>query len=144
MIVKRSALEIANSGKDIKFDCIDIWTGAGVEGEYDADASVIQQTLYDEFLNNMKPVEGLYTPIKEWSDKAAALYADASLDFVFIDAGHTYENASADIRAWLPKVKPGGHIAGHDYGSAPGVNRAVNELVSGFTVDVNSWIVQVK
>ena len=92
----------------------------------------------------MKPVEGLYTPIKEWSDKAAALYADASLDFVFIDAGHTYENASADIRAWLPKVKPGGHIAGHDYGSAPGVNRAVNELVSGFTVDVNSWIVQVK
>ena len=137
-------VEIAKSGKDIKFDCVDIWTGAGVVGEYDADESVKQQTLYDEFLAYMKPAEGLYTPVKEWSDKAAALYADASLDFVFIDAGHTYENASADIKAWLPKVKPGGFIAGHDYGSAPGVNRAVNELLTGFDVDINSWIVQVK
>jgi len=137
-------VEIANSGKDIKFDCIDIWTGAGVVGEYDADESVIKQTLYEEFLSNMAPVEHLYTPIKEWSDQAATLYADASLDFVFIDAGHTYENASADIRAWLPKVKPGGFIAGHDYGSAPGVNRAVNELLTEFTTSINSWIAQVK
>lgn len=137
-------VEIAKSNKAIKFDCVDIWTGAGTPGEYDNDASVQQQTLYDEFVNYMKPAEGLYTPVREWSDKAAALYEDASLDFVFIDAGHSYENVSADIKAWMPKVKPGGFIAGHDYGSADGVCRAVNELVTGFAVDGNSWLVQVK
>jgi len=136
-------VEIANSGKNIKFDCVDIWTGAGVPGEYDQDKSVQQQTLYEEFINYMKPVEGLYTPVKEWSDKAAALYQDRSLDFVFIDAGHTYENVSVDIRAWLPKVRSGGAIGGHDYGSAEGVSRAVNEQIKEFTLNRNSWMAQV-
>lgn len=136
-------VEIANSNKKIKFDCVDIWTGAGAIGEYDADKSVQDQTLYEEFNNNLLPVKSFYTPIKEWSDKAASQYADNSLDFVFIDAGHSYENAHADIQAWLPKVKTGGFLAGHDYGSAPGVNRAVNELLTGFDVDKNSWIIQV-
>lgn len=136
-------VEIANSNKQIQFDCIDIWTGAGTPGEYDADPSVVTQTLYGEFVQNMKPAEGLYTPVKEWSDKAANQYDDNSLDFVFIDAGHSYENASADIKAWLPKVKNGGFLAGHDYGSAPGVKQAVNELLTGFDVDKNSWIIQI-
>jgi len=137
-------VEIANSKKNIKFDCVDIWTGAGAPGEYDADASVQEQTLYDEFIAFMKPVQGLYNPVREWSDKAAVLYNDASLDFVFIDAGHSYENVIADIKAWLPKVKPGGFIGGHDYGSAEGVRQAVNELIAGYDVDGNSWIVQVQ
>lgn len=137
-------VEITNNRPDIKFDCIDIWTGAGTPGEYDTDISVQQQTLYEEFISFMKPVEGLYTPVREWSDKAAALYKDSSLDFVFIDAGHSYENVSADILAWLPKVKSGGFIGGHDYQSAEGVRRAVNELIPGFDVDGNSWLVQVQ
>ena len=136
-------VEIANSGKNIRFDCVDIWTGAGVPGEYDRDKSVKEQTLYEEFINYMKPVEGLYTPVKEWSDKAAARYQDRSLDFVFIDAGHAYENVSADIRAWLPKVKPGGAIGGHDYPSAEGVRRAVQEQINDFTLIRNSWMAQV-
>jgi len=136
-------VEIANSGKNIKFDCVDIWTGAGVTGEYDGDKSVQEQTLYEEFVNYMKPVEGLYTPVKEWSDKAAALYQDRSLDFVFIDAGHAYENVSADIRAWLPKVRPGGAIGGHDYPAAEGVQRAVQEQINEFTLINNSWMAKV-
>lgn len=57
---------------------------------------------------------------------------DASLDMVFIDADHNYESVKADIAAWLPKVKPGGIISGHDYsgdmyGSFPGVDQAVHE-----------------
>jgi predicted O-methyltransferase YrrM len=51
-------------------------------------------------------------------------------DFVFIDAAHDYDSVKADIQAWLPKVKPGGIIAGHDYCDAwPGVKKAVDELI---------------
>lgn len=136
-------VEIINSGKPIKFDCVDIWTGEGKPGEYENDPSVINQTLFDEFNNNMLPVKHVFTPIREWSDKAAERYADASLDFVFIDAGHSYENAIADIRAWLPKIKSGGTIAGHDYNSAPGVKKAVNEMFTDFKKDHSSWIVKI-
>jgi hypothetical protein len=136
-------VEIVNSNKSIKFDCVDIWTGEGRVGEYDKDPSVINQTLYNEFLENMSPVKHVFTPVREWSDKAAERYADASLDFVFIDAGHSYENAIADIRAWLPKVKPGGTIAGHDYTSAPGVKKAVDEVFKNIERSRGSWIVKI-
>jgi len=57
------------------------------------------------------------------------------LDSVFIDAGHEYENASADIQEWMPLIKKGGLICGHDYSTGfPGVMDAVNEFVPGFSV----------
>jgi len=48
------------------------------------------------------------------SDRAAELVGDASLDLVFIDGDHSYEQTLRDIRNWLPKVRPGGILCGHD------------------------------
>ena len=135
------AVEIARSGKQIQFDAIDIWTGAG--SGYAHDTAVQSQTLYEEFLNNIEPVKDFVKPIREWSAPAAALYADASLDFVFIDAGHDYDNITKDIRAWLPKVRPGGLLAGHDFFASADINRAVPELLSVFTVNGTSWLYQI-
>jgi hypothetical protein len=60
--------------------------------------------------------------------EAAPLVADGSLDLVFIDAVHLYEDVLADIRAWLPKVAPNGVLAGDDYQPAfRGLIAAVNE-----------------
>jgi hypothetical protein len=59
---------------------------------------------------------------------AAPLVPDGWADFVFIDAGHSYRAVQSDIRAWEPKVKPGGWFGGHDYHPKfPGVIRAVDE-----------------
>jgi len=134
------AVEIINSKKKIKFDCVDLWNGIGAEKEYDQ-FDKIKPILYDIFSKNLESVKDYYTPIKEYSDKAAELYKNKSLDFVFIDAGHEYEFIHADIKAWLPKVKKGGVIAGHDI-YAPGVKRAAEELVPGYIVKKSSWLYQ--
>ncbi len=39
---------------------------------------------------------------------------DETLDFVFIDAEHTYDAVLEDLNAWYPKVRSGGLIGGHD------------------------------
>lgn len=62
--------------------------------------------------------------------EAAARVQDESLDFVFIDGDHTYEGCKRDILAWMPKIKRGGWITGHDYHEFPGVKQAVDELLS--------------
>ena len=71
---------------------------------------------------------------------AAKLYADASLDFVFLDADHAYEATRAGILAFLPKVKPGGVLAGDDYTQEfPGVVQAVDELLPGKEIKGRSF-----
>ena len=134
------AVEIANSNKNIDFYCVDTWEGS-IEHKNNTEISM----LYDIFLNNMKPVESYYTPLKMKSLDAVSRFGDHSLDFVFIDGSHEYEDVKEDIKAWLPKVKPGGILAGHDYyikGTDwfPGVKRAVNEELSGFETSENCWI----
>jgi hypothetical protein len=78
--------------------------------------------------------------IRKYSMDALADFADESLDFVYIDANHSYENCKADIEGWSKKVKKGGIVAGHDYidrkGQADiyGVKQAVNELDEEVTI----------
>jgi hypothetical protein len=70
-------------------------------------------------------------PLQMDSVEAALHVKDASLDFVFIDADHSYAGVAADIDAWRCKVKPGGLLCGHDYlhPRFPGVAKAVDERV---------------
>lgn len=66
---------------------------------------------------------------KMTSEQAASSIPKGSLDFVFIDANHTYAEVKRDIVAWRPKVRRWGMVLGHDYSDRwPGVKRAVNEV----------------
>lgn len=125
-------VNIHNSGKNIKFDTIDTWKGSLAQEELTQDPSVLAGTLYDEFLQNIGPVRDQVNPIQMTSMEAVKLYEDDSLDFILIDGSHEYEDVRDDITAWLKKLKPGCMIAGDDY-EWPGVKRAVNELLPGFT-----------
>ena len=122
------AVEIINSGKNIKFDCIDTW-------EFPPNQNDIPESMYDglyeTFLKNIEPVKHIINPIKGTSWESASLYKDKSLDFVFIDAAHDYESVKKDITAWLPKIKDSGIIAGHDYAWCKDVENAVNEIFAG-------------
>lgn len=59
------------------------------------------------------------------------------LDFAFIDADHRTEAVIADIKHYLPMIKPGGFIAGHDidyrgtYYGADSVRNAVVKCFGG-------------
>jgi predicted O-methyltransferase YrrM len=135
------AVSIVNSGKQIKFDAVDTWRGSLDEEVHQQDPSVINDTLYDEFLANMEPVKDIVNPIRLTSVEAVELYEDNSLDFVLIDGSHKYEDVVADITRWMAKLKPGAMIAGDDY-EWPGVKQAVNELLPNFThfEQIGCWV----
>jgi cephalosporin hydroxylase len=123
-------VEIANSGKTIRFDCVDTWQGSACHqlGGIFQDEDCVHNRLLQKFQENLISVQHMFTAVQLPSLQAAKLYKDSSLDFVFIDADHEYESIVADIEAWLPKVKAGGYIAGHDYPYPP-VNLAVTQLL---------------
>lgn len=75
--------------------------------------------------NNEKNMALYFEAIKHYRNKvktlhmktaeAASKVGNESLDFVFIDAHHTYESVVNDVNLWAPKVKKAGIISGHDY-----------------------------
>jgi hypothetical protein len=131
------AVEIHNSGKSIRFDCVDPWNDLDPHPLIQNDPWVQSGKLYDKFLFNIDKVKHIITAKRGESISIANEYNDKSLDFVFIDGDHRYECVKADIEAWLPKVKPGGILAGHDYGWND-VTRAVQEVL-GTKVKSDPW-----
>jgi 16S rRNA C967 or C1407 C5-methylase (RsmB/RsmF family) len=73
---------------------------------------------YKKFIANLKNngvTNKHVTPIIADSSEASRLFDLESVDFVFVDANHSYEGVRRDILAWLPRMKKTGVIAGHDY-----------------------------
>lgn len=90
-------------------------------------------TIRPLFEQNMKDCEiaDLVEVLESDSVKATEHFKDGECSFVYIDAAHDFLSVVNDILAWLPKMKPGGTIAGHDYQSED-VRRAVYECLAGF------------
>tara|TARA_B110001452_G_scaffold9585_1_gene8207 strand:- start:549 stop:1628 length:1080 start_codon:yes stop_codon:yes gene_type:complete len=61
--------------------------------------------------------------VRKSSTDAAKDFADGSVDFVYLDARHTYDAVWEDLEAWWPKVRAGGIMAGEDYMDADEVWR---------------------
>jgi predicted O-methyltransferase YrrM len=77
-------------------------------------------------------------PVVGDSADVASHFADCSVDFVFVDADHSYKAVSRDLRAWQSKRKPGTLIAGHDWGWI-GVKVAVRETFGRVGVFESIW-----
>lgn len=81
--------------------------------------------------------------VKKTSEEAAKDFEDGSLDAVYIDAEHDEESVKKDIQTWLPKVKKGGYLSGHD-SWLPHVERLVKELNRDvYIYSDSSWIVKI-
>jgi glycosyl transferase family 25 len=138
------AVELKNSKKDIRFTCVDLWS---IEGNADFYNHYIEKIgdIFQAFKDNISRSHYDIGIIQKPSTEAANNYPDGSLEFVFIDANHDYEFVKQDIEAWLPKVKPGGYIGGHDYSGSDGhkgVVKAVDEAFPEKEIIGTSWLVK--
>jgi hypothetical protein len=88
-------------------------------------------TIYADAVENVKKFGDRVKIIHKTSVDAALDVANETLDFVFLDGDHSYEGVMADLEAWIPKIKKGGFIGGHDYANPNyvklGVDKAVTE-----------------
>jgi hypothetical protein len=92
--------------------CVDLW---GTYDTYDDSRNQADklEAAYREAVAALSPYHATITRAR--SLDAAATIPDGSLDFVYIDANHGEAFVRADLEAWVPKVKAGGIISGHDY-----------------------------
>lgn len=105
--------------------CVDTWAGT-VDGQflYRAPwmlASCARNLMEAHVSGNVRLIPA--TTIE------ASFWWTAPIDYLYVDADHSYDGVAADLRAWLPKLRPGGLILGDDYGSDmyPGVKQAWDE-----------------
>lgn len=122
---------------DLTLYMVDSWVEHDKDSEYAKSdyhgklPQVRQDELHDHTVNVTSFAKERAKIIRKDSLEAAKDFEDHSLDFVFIDADHTYEATKADIGAWMPKVKKGGLLCGHDYENERpgwGVKQAVDEI----------------
>lgn len=104
--------------------CIDAW------GEYweieDSQIMEYAEFSFDKMRSDYKNIH----KIKGTSIDSSNLFDDQTFDFVYIDAAHDFNSVVDDINSWVPKIKPGGIIGGHDYKYDPniGVYEAVRSI----------------
>ena len=131
---------VEQSGKKFKVIGIDTCRGSGLEGQRQKDyhGAVVAEgggtfagTLHKNVLDC--GYTDMISLVIADSVTASQMFADASIDWVHLDARHDCESVKADIQAWLPKIRSGGWLSGDDYDELkwPEVVKAVSELLPG-------------
>ena len=109
-------------------------------------------TLYDQFIANVIHAghTDVIVPFPTDSLTAAQFLKEKRMvaDVIYIDAGHDYDHALADIQAYWDIVRPGGVMFGDDYHlNWIGVVRAVHDFADSIAAVVNvgfkdKWLIQ--
>lgn len=109
-------------------DVCDLMLAESAEAAFDRLHDAVTLSLRHEFGERARI-------IREPASAAAQLFEPDSIDFVFVDGDHRYEQVRQDLEAWWPKVARGGVLMGDDW-AWPGVARAVEEFASSINRDV--------
>lgn len=114
-----SAAEIGVLHGDFSAPFMEIWKGRRL---YLVDPFMPTESYPgNKYAWNVDKVMGRF---KKWEERvfilcvesvcASACIKPESLDFVYVDADHSYEKVAEDLRIWWDRLKPGGVLAGHD------------------------------
>lgn len=129
---------------DLNIIAIDPWAPiANADEDYkDWDFAKIEREFWENVGEHLRRV----VMHRAMSLDAVEHFTRNSLDIVFIDAAHDYDNCLRDIAAWWPLVRDGGYLCGHDYQHKfPGVMRAVAKAFPLLRVALcpdSVWVVQ--
>jgi len=96
-----------------KLYLVDVWRS--IDDYVDKNNHDESLHIYNECINNTSEFADRSYMLRMDSKEASNLFQDNSLDFVYIDANHSYDGVMSDIEIWFPKVKVGGMVSGHDY-----------------------------
>lgn len=99
------------------------------------------ESSFREMAKNYENIE----IIKNYSKYASFGFSNNSLDLVYIDGEHTFEGVVSDIKSWLPKIKTGGYISGHDI-SQPQIIEGIKKFfdVKNLTkFSDESWLIKI-
>lgn len=144
----RTTMYLCATIHDIRITAVDTWTprpsndqpGQQDYVDWPHSESLTRLELFNDQMFN-KRIE----IVRKDTVLAAQDFADGAFDFVFVDADHSFEGCKNDIAAWMPKVRKGGMICGHDY-NWPTVAAAVQSF--GFpniaVFGDNVWVHQIK
>lgn len=95
-------------------------------------------SMFDIFKENITLIPNLEF-IHKTSVDAANLFKDESVDFIFIDGDHSEQAVYNDLKMYVPKVKKGGIISGHDW-FLESVRSAVITYATEHNVDYKSQL----
>ena len=97
---------------------------------------------YNDLLEFKAKHDNRVTLYRDFTINASTRVEDNSLDFIFIDADHTTQAVIDDLTVWIPKVKRGGFITGHDINMLT-VSIAVNSFYTEYSKGPdNVWYLQ--
>ncbi len=68
----------------------------------------------EEFKTNTRLCKNIIQ-YEDYSYNVVDNFEDNSIDFIYIDGDHSYAGVKRDVELFIPKVKNGGFIGGHDY-----------------------------
>ena len=97
----------------------------------------IVENAFDERMSEFTNV----TKKKMKSLEYAELIEDSSVDIVYLDGDHRHQAVIEDLEAWLPKIKPGGFLTGHDYSKIKGAISHCDLKPYPIFTD-QSWVIQ--
>ncbi len=135
---------LKNLNKQVEVHVVDTFAGEPGNAHHRAILNAHNGSVEKPFRDNMKALGLEPNIIAAPSVAAAGAFTDGSCDAVFIDGDHHREAVAADIDMWLPKVKPGGILCGHDYDER-GVFEAVNERLAAANIEIvgRCWLIHV-
>lgn len=114
----RTYLHLLRHCPDLMLIGVDLWKSQGIYTGVDKWGNDWSEQSHQEHEKKVRGGAAKYGDrsiiYKMSTVDAAHLVAPGSLDFVFIDADHSYMGVVSDIRAWSSKIKPGGLLMGHD------------------------------
>ena len=92
----------------------------------------------EQFLAKTEMYSDRFIHIKKSSNDVVDMFEDESVDFIFIDGDHSYNQVLKDCINYWPKVKIGGILIGHDFSKIEDVNKAVNDFAGQIKYEISN------